>query len=212
MPLDAQVKLLRLLEERVFERVGGAQTMEADTRFVAATNRDLEVMVAEGTFRQDLYYRLRTFVVNLPPLRQRQEDIALLAHFFTGRFAAHLSRPAPAISPAALIQLKAYQWPGNVRELEHLMQRATLLCRDDRIESEDLGLEQPNRTAETPSGSILPLAEQEKRAILRALEVTDGVIFGEQGAAKLLDINPQTLRARIRKHGIGRSQKKTDQG
>ncbi|NKB72432.1 MAG: AAA domain-containing protein [Candidatus Latescibacteria bacterium] len=204
LPLDAQVKLLRLLEERAYERIGSSRTLESDTRFVAATNRDLEEMVEEGSFRQDLYYRLRTFVVNLPPLRQRQEDIALLAHFFTEGFAAHLSRPAPTISPVALTQLKAYDWPGNVRELEHLMQRATLLCRDDCIEMEDLGLDRPGDKAVEDEGLFLPLVEYEKRYIERALEATDGVIFGDQGAAKLLDINPQTLRSRMRKHGIRR--------
>ncbi|NKB72804.1 MAG: AAA domain-containing protein [Candidatus Latescibacteria bacterium] len=206
MPLSAQVKLLRLLEEREFERVGGSQTLAADTRFVAATNRDLEQMVSVGDFRQDLYYRLRTFVVDLPPLRQRQEDIDLLAHYFLERFAAHLSRPVPEITPTAQAQLKAYTWPGNVRELEHLMQRAALICRDDRIEVEDLGLERPGGETTPGEGLFLPLAEQEKRYIERALVATNGVVFGEQGAAKLLDINPDTLRSRMRKHGIRRPQ------
>ena len=204
MPLAAQVKLLRLLEERQFERLGGNQTLTADTRFVAATNRDLEQMVEEGDFRRDLYYRLRTFVVDLPPLRQRQADIPLLAHYFLERFAAHLSRPVPEIAPTALAQLKAYAWPGNVRELEHLMQRAALICCQDRIEVEDLGLERSRGDEGGEEGVILPLAEQEKRYIERVLEMTDWTIFGEQGAAKLLDINPETLRSRMRKHGIRR--------
>ncbi|NKB71058.1 MAG: AAA domain-containing protein [Candidatus Latescibacteria bacterium] len=204
MPLSAQVKLLRLLEEREFERVGGSQTLTADTRFVAATNRDLEQMVAAGEFRQDLYYRLRTFIVYLPPLRQRQADIILLAHYFLGRFAAHLSRPVPQISAPAQAQLQAYAWPGNVRELEHLMQRAALICRHDRIEAEDLGLERPKKEGVGETGVIVPLAEQEKRYIERVLELTNWVIFGEEGAAKLLDINPHTLRSRMRKHGIRR--------
>ena len=208
LPLGAQAKLLRLLQDHCFERVGGRQTLVADMRFVAATNRDLEAMVAEGTFRQDLFFRLRVFAVELPPLRQRAEDIALLAPYFVERYATHLKRPVPTISAAALAQLTACDWPGNVRELEHLMERATLICRESHIKEEDLGLKQSKEKGaaeeETAEEEILPMDEQEKRYIERALAITDGAIFGEGGAAQRLAMNPQTLRSRMRKHGIRR--------
>ncbi|MBI2504728.1 MAG: sigma-54-dependent Fis family transcriptional regulator [Candidatus Latescibacteria bacterium] len=161
-------------------------------------------MVSEGQFRQDLYYRLQVFPLRLPPLRERQEDIPLLAEYFTRRYAQHLSRPVPQITPAALVQLQSYPWPGNVRELEHLMQRAVLLCQNNRIEAGDVAL-QVGAEGRSEEG-LLTLAEQEKRLIERALEATGGVIFGEQGAARLLGINPQTLRYRLKKHGIRKPQ------
>jgi len=212
-----RVRLLQVVADQVYEEVTDLEitapvrqiTFEFNGISFRTRPRDLLYTwrldgVDEGEFRQDLYYRLRTFVVDLPPLRQRQADISLLAHYFLERFAAHLNRPLPVISAAAQAQLNAYAWPGNVRELEHLMQRAALICREDCIEVEDLGLQQIRGEAAGGEGLFLPLAELEKRHIERALEATDGVIFGEQGAAALLEINPQTLRSRIRKHGIRR--------
>ena len=204
MPLSAQVKLLRLLEERAFERLGGAQTLEVDARVVTATNRDLEQLVREGTFRQDLYFRLQVFPVRLPPLRERREDIPLLARYALERFARHLSRPVPELTPGALAHLRAYDWPGNVRELEHLLQRGLLLCRDGRIEPGDLGIGGSAPEAPSADGVFATLTELEKQHIEKALAATDGVIFGNGGAARLLGINPQTLRYRIRKLGIVR--------
>lgn len=206
MPLGLQVKLLHLLQERTFERVGGHQTLRADVRVVAATNRDLEKMIEEGRFREDLYYRLRMYPVHLAPLRERVEDIPLLAQYFVSRYAQHLSRPEPDISDDARRRLRAYRWPGNVRELEHLMQRAVLQCRNGRIGPDDIALPSEASGAAPPDRTeeILPLADQERRHIERALEKTGWVIEGERGAAKLLDINPATLRARMRKHGVKR--------
>ena len=204
MPLGIQVKLLRLLEERVFERVGGRETLPADARLVAATNRDLEQMMAEKTFREDLYFRLQTFPVQLPPLRQRREDIPVLTDHFAKRFAHHLNRPIPEISPAARTWLQAYDWPGNVRELEHVIQRAVLLCRNNCIEAEDVAPAQKGEERTQEEAAFLSLAEQEKRYIERALEATGGVIYGEKGAAQLLHLNPNTLRSKMRKHGIRR--------
>ena len=199
LPLAAQVKILRLLEDGSFDRVGGDEALQADVRVVAATNRDLQRMIEDGQFRQDLYYRLRVFPVHLPALRDRKEDIPLLARYVTERYALHLNRPIPIIADAALTHLKAYDWPGNVRELEHFLKRAVLLCKDNSIEIGDLGLS----TAETNEAvGFLTLAELEKRHIERALEATDGVVFGDKGAANLLGINPQTLRYRLRKHGL----------
>ena len=205
MPLEAQVKLLRLLEEQTFERVGGTDTLKAEARVIAATNRDLGQMVEDGQFREDLYFRLQVFPIQLPPLRQRQEDIPLLVHYAVERFAHHLNRAIPTITPAAMVQLQSFPWPGNVRELEHLMQRAVLLCQKNSIDVADVttGL---NPSPEVPEESaFLSLAEQEKRHIEHALEATDWVIFGKRGAAQLLGINPHTLRSRIKKYGLHRS-------
>jgi len=207
MPLAAQIKLLRFLEDFTFERVGGRQSLKADVRIVAATNRELEQMVAAGSFREDLYFRLKIFPVQLPSLRQRVEDIPLLARYFIDRFAHHLNRPVPKLGEGAIVQLQAYSWPGNVRELEHVIQRAVLLCQDSRIEREDVAvlLKGTDKSPQEDEG-LLTLAEREKRHILRALELTDWVIEGAQGAAQLLDINPSTLRLRMKKHGIVRPQ------
>ena len=204
LPLLAQGKLLRFLEEHAFERVGGEETLRVDVRVVAATNRDLEQMVAEERFREDLYYRLRTFVVQVPPLRERREDIPLLAQYFAERFAAHLNRPVPEIDPEVAEHFQRHTWPGNVRELEHLVQRAVLSCSDHLIRMEDVvgGEIQDDRPA--VSGAFSTLEELERRHIERALEATGWTIYGESGAARLLGIHPENLRVRMRKHGLRR--------
>jgi len=204
MPHEAQVKLLRLLEERVFERVGGSRILSSQARVIAATNRDLEGLVQEGRFREDLYFRLRVFPVHLPPLRERQADIPLLARSAVEAFSRRLNRPVPQIGPAVLGRLQEYAWPGNVRELEHLMQRAVLVCQNQRIELPDIDMAPRLRAEEPLQSGFISLAEQEKQHIKRALEATNWVVFGERGAARLLDINPQTLRYRIRKYGLVR--------
>ena len=207
MPLAAQVKLLRFLEERAFERLGGEQTIRADARVVAATNRDLEEAMRQGHFRQDLFYRLSAFAVEIPPLRQRREDVVPLMRHFVQRFALHLNRPEPAIAPSVLARLEAYGWPGNVRELEHLAQRAVLVCRDDRIEPTDLGLSVSDAA---PATAAMPAslkefdrqsAERERRFLQQILERTDGKIYGKNGAAQLLGVHPETLRSRIKRLG-----------
>ncbi len=202
MPHEAQVKLLRLLEERSFERVGGSATLASQARVIAATNRDLEREVTAGHFRQDLYFRLRVFPLHLPPLRQRPEDIPLLAQSAVETFSRRLNRPAPTIAPTAVDFLCQCAWPGNVRELEHLLQRAVLVCRSRCIEVRDIDAAPSPRAEQMPTSDFTSLAECEKRHIQRALEQTNGVVFGEGGAARLLDINPQTLRYRIKKHGL----------
>ncbi|MFT5087854.1 MAG: ligand-binding sensor domain-containing protein, partial [Planctomycetota bacterium] len=141
MPLDAQVKLLQLLEEQTFMRVGGTETFPTKVRVVAATNRDLWQMATEELFREDLYFRLRVFEVQLPALRQRSEDIPLLAAYFAARMAAHLNKPIRALSASVEHLLSTYQWPGNVRELEHTIKRAVIVCPSDEIRAEDLALE-----------------------------------------------------------------------
>ena len=203
MPHEAQVKLLRLLEERVFERVGGSRATDSTARVIAATNRDLERLVQEGVFREDLYFRLRVFPVSLPPLRQRREDLPVLARNAVETFCRlHLDRPPPEIDPAVLAQMQDYNWPGNVRELEHVMQRAVLRCRQQRVGPGDVDLLPDGDPAPAPVSRFSTLADMEREHIRRALEATDWVVFGPNGAARLLGVNPQTLRYRIKKHGL----------
>ncbi|WP_457570805.1 sigma-54 interaction domain-containing protein [Desulfovulcanus sp.] len=138
MDLSLQVKILRVIQEREFERVGGTKTQKVDVRIVAATNRDLEKEVAKGTFREDLFYRLNVIPISLPPLRERGEDILILAEYFLEKFCGQKGRKIMSISPAAQELLLNYQWPGNVRELENFMERMTILCENTEIQPEDL--------------------------------------------------------------------------
>ncbi len=209
LPLEMQGRFLHLLQERIYTRVGSGQERHSDARIVAATNRNLAHMVEVGTFRADLFYRLQVYQVELPPLRQRREDISLLAQYFARRYARHLDRQEPVFSAEAMAHLQAYSWPGNVREFEHLIQRAVLSCHDDHIAAEDVLVGQMPNAKEVVSKDRLPtLVESEKQLILRALEQTQGTIGGERGAARLLDINPHTLRSRIKKYGISLPQKR----
>lgn len=201
LPLIAQVKLLRVLEERTFERVGGSEILKSDARIVAITNRNLEQMVAIGQFRQDLYYRLQTFPVWVPPLRQRREDISLLATYFAGRMAAHLDKRIVQINEEVLVMLEAYTWPGNVRELEHAVQRAVIVCPGPQIRTEDLAL---GVQEERPIGVFVSLEEHERRYIREVLEKTGWIIGGVNGAAAILDLPESTLRNRMHKLGIQR--------
>ena len=198
---EAQVKLLRLLEEQTFERVGGTQTLKADARILAATNRDLQQMVEDGAFRMDLYYRLQGFPLLLPPLRRRRDDIGLLASHFRERMANHLGKTVAGMSPEALAALEAYHWPGNVRELEHAIERAVIVCRDTAIQVEDLAIEARPPAHET---GWVPLQENERRYISAVLEHADWVIKGPRGAAALLGMHPSTLHSRMKKLGISR--------
>ena len=199
----AQAKLLRLLEERTFERVGGTRTLSAEVRVIAATNRDLEQMVRDGEYREDLYFRLQPFPVQLPPLRERRDDIPLLAAQFAQDMATHLGKEIAGIHPEALEALIAYDWPGNVRELEHVVKRAVVLCRGTTIQPTEFGLVAGDGT-ESPAGPLVPLAENERRYILEALEQTGWVIKGNRGAAAILDLPVSTLRSRMKRLGIVR--------
>jgi len=203
MPQAAQVKLLRLLEERTFERVGGGQTLEAKVRVVAATNRDLRQMVQDGTFREDLFFRLQGFEVHLPPLRERQEDIPLLALYFIDPQAAHLGKQVTSLSPGAEAALVAYRWPGNVRELQHAIERAVVMCKGEIIQTEDLTLDNKPSAALPPS-TLATLEENERRHIRTVLDQTGGRISGPQGAATILGVPESTLRARMKKLGLPR--------
>ena len=206
LPLDSQVKLLRVLQEREIERLGGDKTIKVNVRIVTATNRSLEKEVAEGRFRLDLYYRLNVFPIQLPPLRERKEDIEELALYFLKKYAAKSHKNVTGISPAALSQLKQYNWPGNIRELEHLIERNVLLSKSNEIQLFDLAALPDATTSakaeETGTGVIKSMEDMERDHIMNALKVCSGKVFGTGGAAELLKIPAQTLYSKMKKLGI----------
>jgi formate hydrogenlyase transcriptional activator len=201
LPLDVQVKLLRVLQEGELERVGGGETLRTDARIVAATNRDLQAEVAAGRFRADLYYRLSVVPLRLPSLRERIDDLPLLAQHFLGRFQRKLRKPFQALSPEALEQLARYAWPGNIRELQNVLERACVLAQGARVEIVDgLGTGAPDPTAAAPD--LRTLDDVERDHVLRVLSATNGVIQGPRGAAQVLGLHANTLRSRMERLGI----------
>ena len=202
LPLELQAKLLRVLQEGEFDRVGGTQTLKADVRVIAATNRDLEKAIREEKYRMDLYFRLNVFPLELPPLRERKGDIELLARRFTLKFAQKLGKRIEEISPKAMEALLAYPWPGNVRELENIIERGVILCQGSQLEAGEW-LPKPLAFS-LPSSRITTLEEREREHILKALEHTGWKVSGNGGAAVLLGLKPTTLEARMKKLGIRR--------
>ena len=202
-----QARLLRVLEEGTYERVGGSQTLKAQTRIVAATNRDLKDMVNEGEFREDIYYRLYVFPLYLPPLRERKEDIPDLAEFFRARMATHLGKQIDPLTPEVIAVLQTCDWPGNVRELKHIMQRAVIACRGSQIEVDDLGLSGSHIALDLEidqAREVVPLEDFERRYILKVLKITGWRVSGPRGAAVLLGLPPSTLYSKIKKLRIKR--------
>jgi len=202
-PPAVQVRLLRVLQEREVQRVGGTSTLRVDVRVVAATNRDLERMVVEGGFRQDLYYRLAVFPVNLPPLRQRPEDLRPLVEHLLARHAAGMNRRVPAVPEAAWAALAAHPWPGNVRELENFLQRALILSPGPELALPPLPA--AGRAAAAP---LLPpgtFDDEVRDVIERALRAAGGRVYGGGGAAALLGLRPTTLQGKMRKLGMARA-------
>jgi Nif-specific regulatory protein len=201
LPQAFQTKLLRVLQEREFERVGGARTIRVDVRLIAATNRDLESAIACNAFRKDLYYRLNVVSLAMPPLRDRREDIPLLARHFVAKHGKKANRRLAGLSPEALDCLQAYDWPGNVRELENLIERAVVLGSTELIVPEDLPeavLEAPV-ASEPPGGYHQTVREEKKRAILAALSQSGG---NYTEAAKLLGVHPNYLHRLVRNLGL----------
>jgi transcriptional regulator with GAF, ATPase, and Fis domain len=215
VPLALQAKLLRVLQDGQFERVGDERTRTADVRIVAATNRDLKQAVEAGAFRQDLYYRLSVFPIEVPPLRERREDVSLLAAQFLGASAQRLKVTAPALTPAHVAQLQAYDWPGNARELQNVIERAVILAQQGPLRFE---LERPKKPLaqgaagrggleafSAPSATILTRAElkaRERESLTAALRQTYGKIAGPRGAAALLGMKPTTLTSRLKALGL----------
>jgi PAS domain S-box-containing protein len=201
LPLDLQAKLLRILQEGEFERVGGTQTFKMNVRVIAATNRNLEQLSKSGHYRPDLYYRLNVFPIHLPALRERQDDIPLLAQYFVRRFAANFGKKIDRIPERLWTALQRYPWPGNIRELEHVIERAVILTEGPELAVVDW-LSSPSQTGN--GGTFLTLEELERDHIVRTLEHTNWRVSGEKGAAKILGLNPTTLEARMKKLGITR--------
>jgi len=199
--LKTQVDLLRVLEEKRIARVGGNAEIAVDFRLIAATNKNLEAMVAEERFREDLYYRINVFSITVPPLRERREDIELLAGHFLMRFSQSMNKPMFGLSKAALERLRAYDWPGNVRELQNAMERAVLVARSPEIEPDDLPLP-VNGAPQTLAGKSL--SDIERLHIKKVLEESGWNIYR---AARLLEIDRVTLYNKIKKYGFKRAEK-----
>ncbi|OXA89951.1 sigma-54-dependent transcriptional regulator [Flavobacterium hercynium] len=200
LPLESQVKLLRVLQEKEIQRLGGNSTIKINVRVVAATNRSLEKEVAEGRFRLDLYYRLNVFPIQLPPLKDRKNDIEALAHYFLKKYAANARKNVSGISSSALAQLMHYDWPGNIRELEHMIERNVLLTRTNEIEKFDLPAN--ISFSSENNGKMKSMEEMEKEHIMNALQNCGGKVSGAGGAAELLQMQPQTLYSKMKKLGI----------
>jgi PAS domain S-box-containing protein len=201
IPLELQPKLLRVLQEKQFERLGTSRTITTDVRIVAATNRDLGKMVAAGQFRSDLFYRLSVFPLVVPPLRERREDIPLLVHYFIAKFAKRMNKNIETVTPETMQALIRYPWPGNIRELEHLVERAIILSRGPVLNVSQFELAQ---APESPATAASSLEEIEREHILRVLRETSGKIGGPGGAAERLGMNRTTLNSRMQKLGISR--------
>jgi transcriptional regulator with GAF, ATPase, and Fis domain len=213
LPREVQAKLLRVLQEREFDRVGGSAPVRVDVRVIAATNREPLQMVREKTFREDLYFRLNVFPIHLPPLRERREDIPLLARYLVRKFAQRIGKPLEGLAEATLRRLEEYPWPGNVRELENVLERAVILAAGPILETTP-GLI-PTPAAASPAAFLGPgpastgrqptLEVVERDYILTVLEQTNWVIAGRHGAAQILGLHPNTLTNRLKKLGIRRA-------
>jgi len=226
IPIEIQPKLLRALQEREFERLGNTHTRKVNVRLVAATNRDLEKMIANKEFRSDLYYRLNVFPIRIPPLRERKEDIPLLISYFVQKFAKQMQKRIAAISPPVMRGLTAWDWPGNIRELENFVERAVILTRGKSLEA-PLGELRKVNTEEFASATrgsgqedIARIVKEtlhalngnktladdrsrrQREEIMRALAETKGRVGGEDGAAVRMGINRTTLLSRMKKFGI----------
>lgn len=203
LPLETQAKLLRVLQEGDFERLGGTQPIHVDVRLIAATNRELSKLVTEGKFRDDLYYRLNVFTIHIPPLRERPDDIALLANYFVQKFRAEFSKNISHIKQESIDRLKQYHWPGNIRELEHIIERAVLIS-DESVLAIDLpftgAVAAP--VATIADDKVRTLAEMERFYIEAVLKHACGAIAGKGGAAEILGVPPSTLRNRMKKLGL----------
>jgi formate hydrogenlyase transcriptional activator len=199
LPPETQGKLLRVLQDRKIQRLGSPRTVSVDVRVIAATNRDLEKEVREGRFREDLYYRLNVFPINVPPLRERREDIPILFSAFAQEFATAMGKPIQFLSKTDLEALAHYSWPGNVRELRNVVERAVIQVQDSRLK-----VELPVSSLSASSRS-LTMRDVEREHIGNVLEMTGWRIRGKGGAAEILDMKPSTLRSRMAKLGLRRS-------
>jgi transcriptional regulator with GAF, ATPase, and Fis domain len=221
IPLDIQNKLLRVLQERRYERVGDDRTRRADVRIVAASNRDLKKAAAAGTFREDLFYRLNVFPIQVPPLRERMDDIPSLAKHFVELSIRELKCAKPRLTRAGVAKLQSYDWPGNVRELRNVIERAVILARggvlefDLPIAGQSAPAVRPSTKAESPAESMaqpeflteVEMQRFERDNLLHVLEAANWKIGGPDGAAELLGVKPTTLLSRMDKWGLKRPER-----
>jgi formate hydrogenlyase transcriptional activator len=198
LPLDLQPKLLRVLEDQAFERIGSMQTIRTDVRVIAATNRPLEELVDAGDFRADLFYRLNVFPIDLPPLRERTEDILPLVRHFVAHHARNVGRRIDAISPDVIDTLVRYPWPGNVRELQHVLHRAVIMSHGGNLELPPLAV----RAARPPAPRAKTYDEALREHIVEVLRETNGIVAGPRGAAVRLGLKRTTLLSKMQKLGI----------
>jgi len=204
MPVELQVKLLRALQEKEIERVGGKGAIKVNVRIIAATNRDLEKEMEAGSFRSDLYYRLNIFPISLSPLRDRKEDIPLLATHFIHRYAKKIGRKITTLSNKVLGDLLQYSWPGNIRELEHSIERSILISSGTALKEIDLPSikKTVSRLQADDEITVKTISENERDHIMKMLKYCKGRVAGEGGAADLLGVPTSTLNSKMKKLGI----------
>ena len=215
LPAETQIALLRVLQEHEFERVGGTRRIRADVRVIAATNRDLQAAISAGSFRSDLFYRLQVFPIQIPPLRERRDDIPLLVEYFIDRYARKAGKHIRYVNQETLELLQSYAWPGNIRELQNVIERSVILCETETFSIDESWLPQEPQaflTAKSKNQIELPrrLEEQEKDMIEEALKASRGRVFGPTGAAAKLSIPRSTLESKIRSLKIDKNRFKTD--
>jgi transcriptional regulator with GAF, ATPase, and Fis domain len=211
---DTQVALLRVLQEREFERVGGGRSIRVDVRVIAATNRDLKAAVAKGTYREDLYYRLHVFPVEMPPLRARRADIPLLVDYFVDRYARKTGKSIRRVDKKTLQLLQSYPWPGNIRELQNVIERSVIVCETEIFTVDESWLSQPPLDMRSGDKPFLSekVASTEREIIEEALRESHGRLFGPSGAAAKLGIARSTLDSKIRSLNINKNRFKVPPG
>jgi transcriptional regulator with GAF, ATPase, and Fis domain len=197
LPLELQPKILRVLQEGEFERIGNAKTIKVNVRIIAATNRNLDQEIKNGNFREDLYYRLNVFPINIPPLRERKEDTSLLINYFVNKYSRKVGKKIETISQNMIEKLTEYNWPGNVRELENIIERAVITNEGSKLNLNDV---LPKSVSVIPGETeFQTLDELERQHIIKVLEMTNWKVSGEKGAAKILGLKRTTLEARMKK-------------
>ena len=214
LPMETQIALLRVLQEHEFERVGGTRTIATNVRVVAATNRNLQAGVAAGTFRSDLFYRLNVFPIDVPPLRERREDIPKLVEYFIDRCARDVGKKITGIDKNSLELLQSYSWPGNIRELQNVIERSIIMCESENFSVDETWIPEQPVASETKSqaGFSKKLAAQEKDMIESALQESEGRVFGPSGAAARLGMPRSTVESKIRLLRINKDRFKTGAG
>jgi transcriptional regulator with GAF, ATPase, and Fis domain len=206
LPAETQIALLRVLQERQFERVGGSRVIPTDVRIIAATNRDLPAAIASGTFRADLFYRLNVFPIDVPPLRQRKEDVSMLVEYFVKRYAEKAGKQISKIDKNTLKLCQSYHWPGNIRELQNIVERSVILCTGDTFWIDEAWLSSQNAPRPESSGPLTQNVQNyEKELIEAALAESNGKVAGPNGAAAKLGIPRSTLDLKIKQLNIKRN-------